>query len=246
MQLRIASDLHLEFNAASIPVLSNEKEQVLVLAGDIAPLATHRPVLTTFLDECKERFKAVVYVLGNHEFYYGDLTMSTNFLDGVHVLRQNTVEIDGVVFVGDTLWTDMNKEDWFTLHTAQSCMADFIYIQANEQPFSARDSVVLHKKALSYFEGVLAQKQTKECVVVSHHAPSYLSVADRFKGDALNGSFVSDLSQLILDYQPTLWVHGHVHNHFDYMIGDTRVVCNPRGYPREISGFIPDFVVTLD
>ena len=30
--------------------------------------------------------------------------------------------------------------------------------------------------------------------------------------------------------QPSLWLHGHTHESFDYNIKNTRVVCNPRGY----------------
>ena len=44
-----------------------------------------------------------------------------------------------------------------------------------------------------------------------------------------------------------LWIHGHTHESFDYEIGKTRVICNPRGYaPIEINKeFKPDFNVEV-
>jgi hypothetical protein len=47
----------------------------------------------------------------------------------------------------------------------------------------------------------------------------------------MNGGYSSDLSEFIMDHpQIKLWTHGHTHEEFDYMIGSTRIVCNPRGY----------------
>jgi Icc-related predicted phosphoesterase len=97
--------------------------------------------------------------------------------------------------------------------------------------WSVDDSVDDHKKMVDYIN-ITTQDKTKKYVVVTHHAPSSESIAECYKHDTLmNGAFYSDLSEFILDRpQIALWTHGHMHNPSDYMVGDTRVVCNPRGY----------------
>jgi len=97
--------------------------------------------------------------------------------------------------------------------------------------FSVEDSIEEHKKMLDYIN-IVTQDKSKCYVSVTHHAPTELSVAEWFKHDTLlNGAFASDLSEFIMDRpQIKLWTHGHMHNPSDYMVGETRVVCNPRGY----------------
>jgi Icc-related predicted phosphoesterase len=82
---------------------------------------------------------------------------------------------------------------------------------------------------------VFLQENVKEGdIVVTHMAPSFLSVHEKYKNDMnINGSYASDLSELILDTKPELWFHGHMHDSFDYTIGNTRILCNPRGYVGE-------------
>jgi predicted MPP superfamily phosphohydrolase len=97
--------------------------------------------------------------------------------------------------------------------------------------WSTEDSVIDHKKMLDYIN-IVTQDKSKCYVAVTHHAPTPLSIAEWYKNDTLmNGGFHSDLSEFIMDRpQIKLWTHGHMHNVSDYMMGDTRVVCNPRGY----------------
>jgi len=97
--------------------------------------------------------------------------------------------------------------------------------------FSVEDSIQDHDKMVDYIKLAVGDRG-KKFVVVTHHAPTHESIAEYYKGDTLmNGAFASDLSELIMDRpQIKLWTHGHMHNQSDYMIGDTRVVCNPRGY----------------
>jgi Icc-related predicted phosphoesterase len=103
-----------------------------------------------------------------------------------------------------------------------------------EEPgkFSPGDSVEDHKKAIEYINHVLMNDEAKKYVVVTHHTPSWQSCAPRWQGDrVMNGAFHTELGDFIA-YRPQikLWVHGHTHDDFDYEIGTTRIVCNPRGY----------------
>lgn len=111
-----------------------------------------------------------------------------------------------------------------------------IGMKSKEEPskLAPQDTVEYHKKMLDYIKIVteLSSESTEKFVVVGHHAPSKASTHPRYKEDVLmNGAYSSDLSEFILDRpQIKLWVHGHTHDPFDYMIGSTRIVCNPRGY----------------
>lgn len=109
-----------------------------------------------------------------------------------------------------------------------------IGMKMKEQPakFTAEDAVEDHKAMLAYIKTIVAEKHDEKFVVVGHHTPSHFSCHPRYKDDqVMNGGYHSDLSEFILDRpQIKLWTHGHTHEYFDYTIGETRVVCNPRGY----------------
>ena len=107
--------------------------------------------------------------------------------------------------------------------------------------------MIPNKILLAWLRRELQQTGDAATVVISHHAPSPRSIADKYRGNALNPAFVSDLEALILEYDIALWIHGHTHTAFDYSIGETRVICNPRGYlPYETdTGYKPDMVLEI-
>lgn len=208
-----------------------------------------------FFEECCNNFPHVVYVMGNHEHYHGDfaLTESTlrthfSYLKNLHLLEKQTVKIGDVTFIGGTLWTDMNKEDPHTLYSIKGYMNDYRIIedsaktvhyrdndgnyQTRTGKFSPERSVTEHKAMLKLIDDVCVGLPNEKIVVVGHHAPSKLSTKPKYQNDTMmNGAYSSDLSEFILD-RPMIkvWTHGHTHDKFDYMIGSTRIVCNPRGY----------------
>lgn len=154
-------------------------------------------------------------VMGNHDYYKGTFNTAEADFD--------MIEVDGIKIAGATLWTDLsNPVDW---NLYQSGLADSRYIQNLNQD-SYMNAHKIHKEFLLTSDAD---------VIVSHHAPSYLSISARYKGDAYNPCFVTELYENILNMKklPKLWIHGHTHNRSDYMIGDTRVICHPRGYPNE-------------
>ncbi len=247
MKLYVASDLHTEF-AGFDPDVGDA--DVVILAGDIG-------VGADALDWIHEKFptKPVIYVLGNHEFYRDDLNLVSSLQAGakpnVHILEKDVVTIDGVRFLGTTLWTDFClfglAEREFSMIEAAKCMPDFRIIGNGKRRFTPRDSIAVHNESVAWLSEKLAEPYEGKTVVVTHHAPSWLSVADRFKEDALCPAFSSRLEELIKSGAPALWVHGHTHDAFDYELYDTRVVCNPRGYPAEegMYGFRPNILVNV-
>ena len=213
----------------------------------------------TFFQECCLRFPYVIYVMGNHEHYHGDYanTVTTlrnrlGYLANLHILDKEMVQLGGVSFIGGTLWTDMNKEDSLTLLHMKGMMNDFrcvdnsknvvnfktfdednnVEFKTRAAKFTPEDAVVDHRAMLEYIRLMVEGKFDQKFVVVGHHSPSKLSTKPQYEDEVImNGGYSSDLSEFILDHpQIKLWTHGHTHHKFDYMIGSTRIVCNPRGY----------------
>lgn len=176
----------------------------------------------------------------------------------IHVLEKETFVLDDITFIGGTLWTDMNQSDSDTLYHIKSMMNDFNCVHNSnnmvsyktyvpdpndeekvintfvEKPakLTPEDVIVEHVKYLDYIKHVVSEDPNKKYVVVGHHAPSKLSTHPRYQNDTLmNGGYSSSLDFFIEDHpQIKLWTHGHTHETFDYKIGETRIVCNPRGY----------------
>lgn len=259
MKIQIKSDLHLEFSAHDISNSNND--DVLILAGDIFPITdlfSYKIIANryrTFLENCSKRFKDVIYVLGNHCYYYGDIASTVkNFktycsqYPNIHVLNNDSITIDGLTFVGTTLWTNMNNRNIFTLLDAKRGMADYQVIYSNGNILTPDDTIQLFEESMHYLSEEV--KKHDKVIVVTHHAPSLNSLHKKFEGNTLNGAFLNDLDDFIYDNDNILcWVHGHCHSRFDYYIGMTRVICNPRGYTMnnytEDTEYDPDLTVTL-
>jgi hypothetical protein len=154
-------------------------------------------------------------------------------LANLHILDKEMVQFNDVSFICGTLWTDMNKEDSLTLLHMKGMMNDFrCVMNGGNRRFLPEDTVVDHREMLEYIRLMIEGKFDQKFVVVGHHSPSKASTHPRYADEQImNGGYSSDLSEFILDHpQIKLWTHGHTHHKFDYMIGSTRIVCNPRGY----------------
>ncbi len=215
-----------------------------------------------FLKRVSFQFADVVYVAGNHELYHSKWVKGIQYLreecaryGNIHFLERDAVKIQDVTFVGGTLWTNMNKGDPLTLHAVRDMMMDYKCIRNDEKGFTSlkpADTVVRHRQTLDYIRSVIAEKYDEKFVVVGHHSPSFQSVSEQYKHETLmNGAYHSSLEEFILDHpQIKMWTHGHTHHPFDYMIGETRVVCNPRGYEQEYgysenTGWNPNIVLEV-
>jgi len=240
----VMSDLHLEFEGANPspgPDLSNLKGSVdlVLLAGDIAigEAAVDYAHLVNDVLEC-----SVCIIAGNHEFYNQNrINVLSGLRDGagqgVHFLENDAIQFEinnqMVRVLGCTLWTDymLNANQSHDMAEAEKLLTDHhIIYEGNNDTFSATDALRLHNESRAWLEVELAKPFTGKTIVMTHHGPSELSVANRFKGDALSSAFSSNLDDLVSLSNATLWVHGHTHDSFDYKIANTRVVCNPRGY----------------
>jgi len=237
MKVNVLSDLHLSLGELKTP--TNDAD-VIVLAGDIA-----RPKEAA---SWASRFdKPVLYVLGNHEFYGGSIAGTVDEArrlcvgSQVRVLDNDEAVIGGVRFLGTTLWTDfmLFTERGRRLDATREAirlMYDFQKIhvdEAGKELFTPMHSAALFSAQARWLESKLGEAYAGPTVVITHHAPSPRSIHPRFANSLLNACFVSDAEHLIDGLRADLWIHGHTHDSFDYVLKGTRVLCNPRGYAKD-------------
>lgn len=237
MKLNILSDLHLSL---SIPPPPDTDADLVVLAGDLA-----RP--REALAWATGLGKPAVYVIGNHEFYGGSLDGTVDELrrlcagTNVRLLDNDVAVVDGVRLLGSTLWTDFllfgaGEQRDAAVRDALRFNRDYTRIRVAhdaQRLFTPDDSAALFERNAAWLAARLAEPFDGATVVVTHHAPSRRSIHPRFTGSLVNACFVSDAEYLLDGERAQLWIHGHTHDSFDYVVNGTRVVCNPRGYSRE-------------
>jgi predicted phosphodiesterase len=261
MKFQIASDLHLDM-LAQFPgyrvIEPAADADALILAGDIHQDAQG---IRAFADWPVPVF----YVHGNHENYDGDCLAVGEALrrmagqTGVRYLERTAVHLEGVRVIGTCLWTDYQLfgNAPMAMRAAGHTLSDHRAIRMGDRgPFLPEHALAEHQKSVAWLREQLDTPFEGKTVVVSHHGPHPLSVHPRYEGDIVNAAFVSDLTPLV--EQADLWVHGHVHDSFDYHVGKCRVVVNPRGYAKnrrdagvpgevrwENPGFGPQLVVEV-
>ncbi|MGN7804901.1 metallophosphoesterase [Ensifer adhaerens] len=264
----IVSDMHVNNSELARNSLEVPDADVCICAGDVSGIVE---MSVQFVLRNISPRMPVVMTLGNHEFYGATIdaglktarrmTKGTN----VTVLENETFFFGNARIVGATLWTDFEIEHGVeselpvpqrkacAINVCKHYMMDFHAIFRSDWPergipglVTPKELIERHIKSRTFIASELADKFDGPTVVLSHHAPLPRSLHPQFKGHPSNGAFASDLSAIIEQGKPDLWVHGHVHHFLDYREGTTRVICNPRGYERErahtsfISGLVVD------
>ena len=253
MKISLLSDLHLSMHPIEAP---RTDADVVVIAGDLGRPAPAIAWAAQF-------DVPTLFVAGNHEFYGSDLVSAMAQLrvlargTGVRMLTRSEWRHQGVRFLGCTLWADHRlhtdaAQRELGLQRAVELVHDFSRIGVApdfEQHFSPAVSRLLFDSSVAWLAERFAEPHDGQTVVVTHFAPSRGSIHPRFEGSLINACFVSDLQPQIERWQPALWLHGHTHDSFDYRIGATRIVANPRGYaPKgkiENERFDPSLVIEI-
>lgn len=280
MKIFVISDIHTEFACETTKLPFNpftdydilrfgypDEADVIVLAGDIG-------YHIDGMRWARRRFKnkEIVMVAGNHEFYENDISvvnkmrLAADYLN-IHFLEKSSAVIDGVRFLGTTLWTDLRHYGNSEVNLAKSYLNDYRCINAaqwwqtpamlkkikilmemekisehHENKLCPAITCLLFKESLEWLRNQLNDKYDGKTVVVTHHAPSLLSTSD---SNMMKYSYASDLNEFILHHpEINLWLHGHIHQGVDYRIGATRIVSNPRGYPNGRKGLSKTFSET--
>lgn len=232
-RLRIMSDLHLEFGPLDLEPCG---EDVLILAGDIGVGLKGLAWATNY---SLTYDIPVVLIAGNHEFYDG-VPIQKRIMDLTHLakprvyfLNNSGKEVAGITFLGATLWTDyaLQGDPAINRLIAQRHINDHRHIKStHDKAFTPMDAAAAHEISVAYLRYAVAAPRTNPLVIITHHLPSAKSVDPQYDNDPLNTAFASNLGELVESSGATLWVHGHTHSSADYMIGNTHVICNPRGY----------------
>ncbi len=266
-RILVYSDLHLEHSPHFVP--PNIDYDVVVLAGDISsdPVGAVRWANSTFV-----KAKAILYVPGNHEFYGGEWAERLVAMDdacrgtSVYVLDRGAMRIDGIRFLGCTLWTDFKlridtldgqaSHQETAMYVADNVMADYRWTKVRSEhggmrAMSPGDTLAMHKLDRHWLACELSKPSDfyGPTVVITHMAPHRKSLAPRYAGEWASAAFINELPDPFFA-TPLLWIHGHTHTSFDYKHNGCRVICNPRGYPRrgggtENSAFKDDLIIEI-
>lgn len=259
MRILPLSDLHLELWKEFAPKIdiTISRPDVVILAGDIHTGAKAVEwAAQTFADI------PVLYVHGNHEAYgkyldsvQAEIAEACKAKNNVHFLNEDELIVDGVRFLGSTLWTDFclfgGDTKQAAMQEAEKVIMDYKRIRlanAGDRQLRASDTAEMHAIQKYWLQTKLAEKFSGKTVVVTHMAPSMLSVAERYADDIVSSAFASNLDDLVKNAD--LWVHGHMHDSFNFQIGECRVICNPCGYMTRGGGtengsFDPNLVITI-
>lgn len=230
MEIDIISDLHLSHDhdqGAKLVRQLQPNAELLVIAGDLAPVHWWQNAGKQILQDLCAKYKDVVFVAGNHEYYGSNFEEADRIIRSVEsnipnlqFLERETCEIGGIKFAGCTLWFPQDPLSWFY----EKDINDF---------WEIRDF-----KPDVHFRNFHSQKFLRELpedidVIVTHHLFSFKSIHERYIGDYSNGAFLCEMSDMILDINPKAAIHGHSHIPMNYLLGDTHVISHPRGYPRQ-------------
>jgi len=261
MIIAYGSDLHFEFGGTGlVEAVSSVDADVLVLAGDIATEKDYSrmanldspkgKLLRDFFDAASANFKAVIVIAGNHEYYGSTLGKADSKIrstldslySNVHFLQNEIYEWEDVSFYGTTMWTPMADHNPVYRNDIHFGMNDFKRIRLgyneNYRKITPNDVAGLHRQSIrDYVEWSSKILQSRKVVLVQHHAPTKLSIADTFKGSRYNDAYYSEYLERILSYDefgklPDIIIHGHIHTQSSYDFNGVRVLANPRGYEK--------------
>lgn len=252
MKFDLCSDLHLSFGGYKLlESAPTEGTKVLVMAGDtleVVALKTssnEQRHMALYLQNLNDHYDLVIYIMGNHEHYGNSFihtkqNLVTQFkklnLNHFVVLEKEMYEYEDVIFFGATLWTTFRNRNPLSMNTAQSYMNDYREIHVGPGAYqdklylTTNDTAIqceMTKRKIAEFASLTLDKKK---VLVTHMAPCSLSVGPEYASSLTNDAYYEDISELLMDSDIKVAVHGHIHEPVDYMLDNCRVVSNPRGY----------------
>ncbi|CAB4129955.1 Calcineurin-like phosphoesterase domain, ApaH type [uncultured Caudovirales phage] len=254
MKFDFGSDLHLAFDAGNDRILSSfpkEPSPTLILAGDIAEVTElkskkgkHHDLFFKFFEYCSKTYKHVAYVFGNHEFYDAELNFAIRNarsifrqrgFDNIHILENDTLDVGDALIFGATMWTSFRNGNATLMNDAPSLMQDYQFIRWVDQ-YKERSKIIpemiyaCHRNTMRALDRFNSASSTKPKIVVTHHAPHYLSIDPCYRSMVSSHLYYEELFDMVYSSDFKIWIHGHTHDPSDYTINNTRIVANPRGY----------------
>lgn len=239
--IQLISDIHGEFHNTTKFIWDylTPSADILCVCGDI-----HSNCIEDMLNELSTKFKKVICLLGNHDYYNKDII--NNWIpnkellnDNIIILNRNYYETDDSVFIGCTLWSDFNNLDWFVIDNAKRNINDFYKIKINNNKFTPNDAFDLHQLDKGFLKNTLElfKNTNKKIIVMTHFLPSFSLINEKWKtaDNPLNYYFSANCDDIINEYNNVInyWLYGHTHDHTNTPLGDIKFLCNPLGYPNE-------------
>lgn len=255
--IRYVSDIHLDWDETWLPPrMEGDEDTLLIIAGDLWKDSKHLTKQIaewdcSWMEKVAKEFKYVLYVHGNHDYWNARLDtlfeknkeLAQN-LDNVYVLENSAMTLDGIRFVGGTLWTDYGNRSQISMMEAVQYMNDYrlTRIGGDYHKMKPTDCLKIFDatKNTIFKEAKECKEANIPCIVVTHMTPSCQSVHEKYRNpsDAIaNTWYYSELSNYIVDSGIKYWFCGHVHHAHEYSIGETVIKCNPKGYTGEYTGF---------
>lgn len=251
--IRYISDIHLEWDETWIPpAMEGDEDTLLIIAGDLWKDSKHLTKIISLWDcswteKVAQQFKYVLYVHGNHDYWNSrlDTLFEKNkefaqSIDNVYLLENSAMTLDGIRFVGGTLWTDYGNRNQISMMEAVQYMNDYRLTRVGDDYHKMKPTDCLKifdaTKKTIFKEAEECKKNDIPCIVVTHMTPSHQSVHEKYRNpsDALaNTWYYSELGNYIVDSGIKYWFCGHVHHAHEYSIGETVIKCNPKGYTGE-------------
>lgn len=251
MRAWIFSDLHLAKDAG--PLIPVPRADVCVCAGNVVSGGLEESVRWLGAKVCPHM--PVILVPGNYDYRGPSIPevmeegrIIARQFPRLHILDEQVVVLEGVRFVGATLWADLALfgEENRAVEAAKT-LADYAEIKTSSNPrrrYTPWQSIARHHRARLFLERQLTESSDYPTVVITHYAPSLHSVPNCLFDDPLAPSLASNVDRLILKFEPAIWIHGHIPQSREFPIGQTKIVCNARGRVAR-SDFVPDLVVDL-
>ncbi len=256
MKLLVLSDLHIEISPWSIPSDSLALADVIILAGDIG---LGQKTIPWIKENCLD--KPVLWVWGNHEYWNGHFPKTRLKIQKqlpadstIRILENSSFVLNGVRFLGCTLWTDCRVHEgslgvYGVMQQVARNMRDYQKIRAGTgyRPWRLSESIGEHLQSVRWLKDQLSETHERPTVVITHHAPLRECLNSGVDDRELDAAYASDLSGLIREYKPDIWIYGHTHKTEDFMYADTRIVSNPLGYYAygEITGFNSGLIIEI-
>ena len=245
MKISILSDLHREFWQVDIPYYTDS--DVVIFAGDIAcPIEKSMDFL---IEYSNKRKLLVIAVLGNHDFYRSNYEEALNYAAKrtkeskyLYLLENSSCIIDNVKFIGCTLWSDFSYETGGNIslqednaYIAQANVADFYEIRfgKNNKRFSAMKCMSLYNESINFLKEELSKDFSGKTIVVTHFGIDKKCSNSKHFDSRLQPYFISNVSEILNNFKLDFCIHGHTHFSNSFSIGNTKVISNQVGYPRE-------------
>ncbi len=243
MKIHFASDTHYEMGFSTD--YKPPKADVYIFAGD---LTSYKNVIMT-LKTLYGTDTPVIYIPGNHEYYFSSLKKVSAYLrrvfkevDNFYYLNPGAVVINNVNFIGATLWTDFGLYGKHMAPMARLKAPDVINDYTYIEDFTPYKAQTAHRRHLNFIKKNMSKKKN---VIITHHAPSIKSIMPKYQyNHIMNTNFASDLDYMFGKHIP-LWIHGHMHDSINYERNGTSVLANPYGYHGENKQFDKNIIVEI-